>query len=96
MSPHERDAAAQEREAAQQKFEGMAVADVQAQAAKPAAVPNAAAVTSDAVARTKEDKMRLEVALASAQTIAEVHRIENQLKAGNMPELPEDSAMEEG
>jgi hypothetical protein len=48
-----------------------------------------------AAAMTEEQAIALKAAIANAATLEEVHRLENALKAGMMPDL-EASAMEEG
>jgi beta-glucosidase/6-phospho-beta-glucosidase/beta-galactosidase len=76
-----------------------------AQAAPVMIIPDSSA-TGEAAApteMTEEQRMAVQVAIANAATLEEVHRLESALKVGCMPELPEAelhekdaAAMEEG
>lgn len=41
---------------------------------------------------TEEQRMAVQVAIANAATLEEVHRLESALKVGRMPDLPESEA----
>jgi hypothetical protein len=88
----------QEREAAKQKFLDMTLDQVQQQVRQPVMIiPEArAGDIAEPAEMTVDQTMAVQVAIANAATLEEVHRLETALKAGRMPELPEASAMEEG
>lgn len=108
----------QERRLAQEQYLNQTIEQVQqhaqaqqAQAAAPAAngaaaAPAAAAPPPEPGVMTEAQKMAIQVAIANASTLEEVHRLESALKAGQMPTgvgaagaedaAPDDDAMEEG
>ena len=95
----------QEREAAQNQFVEMSLDQVQQQAQNQPVlmIPEAkAGQAAEPTEMTAEQQMAVQVAIQNAATMEEVHRLENALKAGRMPEnMPESNvsdatAMDEG
>ena len=93
----------QERDAAATKFLDMPAEDVaqKAAAAPVMIIPEASAAGGVAAPAemTAEQTMAVQVAIANAATLQEVHRLESALKAGRMPELAAEDgreAMQEG
>lgn len=85
----------QERDAAKEQYLNQTIEQVQQNAqvqqrqapvAAPANGAAAAEVVVEAGTVTEAQKMAIQVAIANASTLEEVHRLEKALKAGQMPE----------
>lgn len=85
----------QERDAAKEQYLNQTIEQVQQNAQvqqkqAPAAAPANGAAAADAIVEagtvTEAQKMAIQVAIANASTLEEVHRLEKALKAGQMPE----------